>query len=939
MGLFSSKKKIVVNTTVQPIFDSMSLPNSVRTGMMEYMLEESKMVPAIGDNFQTGIGVKAMTGYTWAKRTNYHYGLPTSAVIAQDQAKPKVESLLKALFGSETLMTHYDMGPMNSAHYAWQASVMTQGYNITTNEMTTLSASKDTPVYLADILCRYTEDTFNFLSNTGNLADLTPFGVLANRGPRPSKPLGDPSAQATPYTVEDTPTQTSNTAQVVFEYMGTSGAVKSLLHFDGEEPGPLLLDDGGITWSGGIGVIPESDVFKFGTSSAGITPPGVLTSQANAAFNLTGDFTVDCWIRLDVVQDQGVWMIGNPVSNSNRIQLFINQDGSLNFIGQAAGSTVRWDTSSAPGVFPWNEQVHVAVSRYGDWVVIHVNGNAVARSRVTGTVTTNQIMNLGVARKNGVSVSLHGYVDEFRVTHGSRWISNFDVPTSTGTISETPILQGHLDITISPGNEDVDFHQARAIKPDGVPTYFSYQHGSGTYPDIDGTFDFDVSESGRYLPWIYFRYDFQSLATTANENTKAYKDSAKWCKFLGMDYQSMADAIYEDPGLDDVIQAMVINGVRANGSSPAEREYLFKYFDFLWSAAQEFGTSVRKAQVIKDRRFTMTFKFDEISKTTHTGSIAAKGKYAAPNISGSTAIYRHQVTDTTYTQITISGMNLRYQILGQYGHVATPGSKEMMVPMDRAVLKEICIRRREDLIARSMHIMTNTYVEIETKWYQSGWFKIVLIIIAIVITIISFGGLGGIAASLVAFAAGTVAAMAIALATMLIKMVLVQVAVKLFIDVAGLQNSVIAAVLMIVASQFVPAGANQAMITEALLAAGNNMVKQAGTGYGKELESIQEEMKGFSADSKDQWEVLQDKRAEEFGWSDGVKADYLTLAPKLLFGESPDSFFTRTSHITNPGPYMIVSLHDFVDQKMRLPEFTDTLGDGLSLEAPLPATV
>lgn len=927
MGLFSSKKKIVVNTTVQPIVEEGSLPNSVRTGIVTYLLEDRRMVPSVIDEFQNNIGVKATLGYGWAKRTGYHYGLPTSSVIAQDQARPKVEALLKDLYGAATSLTHYTMGPLNSAFYAWQTSVMGQGYNLATNEMATLSTAKGTPVYLADILTRYTKETIDFLSTNEALDDLAPLGTLANAGPRPSQPTGNPAATATPYSVDTNQAVTSNTAQVVYEYQGTAGMVKSLLHMEGTQLGTSFTDDAGITWSAPSGVVTQTDVFKFGSSSAWFTPPGVLSSAANTAFNLTADFTVDCHVRLTTAAAHGVWMIGTSTADTQRIQVSVAADMSVRFQAQAGSSSLVWDIASAPNALVLNQMAHIAATRYGNWVVLHVNGQEVARGKTTGTPTTNQIMRLGVARVDGAPANLQGYIDEFRVTHASRWIGPFTAPAAAGTLTEAPIIQGHLDVTIPANSEDLDFHQARAIKPDGTPTYFSYQHGSGTYPLIDGEFEYEVSASGSYLPWIYYRWNFQNLATDANKNTKAYKDSVKWSKFLGMDYRMMADAICADDKVDDVIQSMMITGIRAGASSLSEREYLFRYFDFLYTHAEALGGTGRKAQVIKDKNFTMTFTFAGISKTTVAGTLTTPGKYLAPVISGSTVTYRKQISATHYSQITVSGMSLRYKIQGKYGYVAGPSDKALLVPLDIMVMKTISLRRREDLIARSLHIMTNTYQEIETKWYQNSWFKWVLIIAAIVISIISFGGLSPIAATIVTLVTAGITAVIIALVVAVVKMLLIQLAVKVFIDVAGLEDSLIAAMLMIVASQFVPPGANQAMVSEALLAVGNNMVQQVGTGYGKELEAIQKEMQQFSADSKVKWEELQDKRAEEFGWSDGIKKDYLTLAPKIIFGEKPDTFFSRTVHILNPGPYLIVSNHDYVDQTIRLPVFTETLGD------------
>ena len=927
MGLFSSKKKIVVNTTVQPIMDEGNLPNSVRTGVLTYMLEDWKMVPSVINEFQNNIGIKSSLGYGWAKRAGYHYGLPTSSVFAQDQARTKVEDLLKALYGATTSMTHYTMGPLNSAFYAWQTSVMGQGYNPTTNEMTTLSSAKGTPVYLADILTRYTQDTVNFLSDIESLDDLAPLGTLANAGPRPSQPSGNPAAKATPYSVDTAAGAFTNTAQVVYEYLGTPSMVKSLLHMEGAPLSASFTDDTGIVWSAPHDVLNQTDVFKFGSSSAWFTPPGVLFSQANDAFKLTADFTVDCHVRLSTAAAHGIWMVGTSTVDTQRIQVSVGADMSVSFQAQASSSSLVWDITSAPNAVALNQMTHIAATRYGNWVVLHVNGKEVARGKTVGTPTTSRIMRLGVARVAGSPVNLEGYIDEFRVTHASRWIGPFTAPTAAATLAEVPIIQGHLDVTIPPSTEDLDFHQARAIKPDGVPTYFSYQHGSGTYPSIDGEFEYEVSASGSYLPWIYYRWNFQNLATDSKMGTQAYKDSAKWSKFLGMNYRTMADAVCADDKVEDVIQSMMITGIQAGAKSLSEREYLYRYFDFLHTNAEALGGTGRKSQMIKDKKFSMIFTFNGISKTTEVGVLTAPGKYMAPVVSGSTVTYRKQISATHYSQITVSGMFLRYNIAGKYGHVAGPSSKEMLVPLDIMVMKTVNLRRREDLIARSLHIMTNTYEEIKTKWYQSSWFKWVLIVVGIVITILSFGGLGPAVAALIAWITAGVTAIIISTLVAVVKMLLVQMAVKIFIDVAGLENSLIAAMVLVVASQFLPPGANQASMSQAMLAMGNNMVQQVGTGYGKELESIQKELQQFSANSKVKWEELQDRRAEEFGWSDGIKKDYLTLAPKIIFGEKPDFFFTRTVHTINTGPYLFVANHDYVEQALRLPEFIDTLGD------------
>lgn len=477
--------------------------------------------------------------------------------------------------------------------------------------------------------------------------------------------------------------------------------------------------------------------------------------------------------------------------------------------------------------------------------------------------------------------------------------------------------------------EDKDIHQARIVKGDGSVVYFAYEHGSGTYPSIDAQFEYDYADSGTYLPWVYFRYDFQNLATSALQDSEAYRDSHHYCRYIGMDYQSMADGIYADTDLSDVIQSMLIFGIRADATSVVESEYLFRYFAMLHTAIGEtsFGDSGTYAQLIQDKFFQMTFNFRSISRTQEIGNKAAPGKYGLPEVNGTTVNYFHQIDATSYEKISIDFPSMRYRIQGKYGHSASLGQAELLVPLDRAVFKEMGLVKREELLARGLHFMCNTYQEIKTKWYQSSFFKILLIVAAVVITVVSFGGLSAVSAALVAFAAASTAVILTTLAIAVIKMLVIQLAVKVFIDVAGLENSLFAAMLMVAASFFVPTTmAYSTQIAQGMLAAGNNMIQQVGTGYGKELESIQKELAQFSADAQKQWEQLEEQRFKEFGLDSSLDAlDFVTQQPAVVFGESSEAFFQRTVHSSNPGVHVITSTHDYVAQALTLPSQIDSM--------------
>lgn len=491
-------------------------------------------------------------------------------------------------------------------------------------------------------------------------------------------------------------------------------------------------------------------------------------------------------------------------------------------------------------------------------------------------------------------------------------------------------------LNINTTTEDDDYHQARVVKADGSIVYFTYLHGSGTYPAVDAALKYDFSESGTFLPWIYFRFNYSNLALPNLRQTEPYKDSHHLCRYFGLDYQTMADGIYEDSDLSNVIQSMLIFGIRADASSLSEREYLFRYFDMLYAQKVATGSSSGiYSQLIQDRQFKMSFTFSNLTKTSLSGVVAEVGKYATPQVNGSYSVtYRKQVTDSTYEEIRVTSPRMRYHILGKYGFSASLGNPALLIPLDRAVFKEIALVRREDLLARGLHFVMNTYVETETKWYQSGWFKWVLVIIMIVITILTYGGASAAWGAFAGYVAATVAAGALAvlyaLAMMALKAILLRLLVKTFIDVAGLENTVFAAALMVVAACFVPAG-TQLMsvdVAQTMVSASSNMLEQVSTGYGNELAKIQSELAQFNVSASQQWEKLQELRAQEFGLhtSPTKMLDHV-LAPPLITGESPESFFNRTVHLNSPAVYLLDASHNYVNQQVTLPPAIKMLRD------------
>lgn len=133
-------------------------------------------------------------------------------------------------------------------------------------------------------------------------------------------------------------------------------------------------------------------------------------------------------------------------------------------------------------------------------------------------------------------------------------------------------------ITVSEFDEAAEFFHAKYVANNQVK-YWMYQRGLGTYPTLDSVYVNGPEVSGEYFPFTYFRYNKQSVIQ--DKTTQAYKTSKKLVKYLGMDYDMIAETIDENPDIADVEQAMMVFAVPATSTNEIECRYLFDYFNTL----------------------------------------------------------------------------------------------------------------------------------------------------------------------------------------------------------------------------------------------------------------------------------------------------------------------------------------------------------------------
>lgn len=525
--------------------------------------------------------------------------------------------------------------------------------------------------------------------------------------------------------------------------------------------------------------------------------------------------------------------------------------------------------------------------------------------------------------------------------------------TSGWVIPTTPVA---LTIDLDGYDDDADYFHAK-YTVGGVTKYWMYKAGLGTYPSLDTFYDGDPLIVGEFFPFAHFRYGKVSTAT--NTTTDEYKTSKKLVKYLGLDFDEVADAIDENPDIGDVEQAMLILAVPATTSVEVEQRYLFEFFKKLFLTAPETYTSnamrilkslgepVSTSMIIQDKRFKFSLNNSGIIRQVVNGTLGPVGShhsattttnvpYTAMVFSGGdggsgtyeetigtraikTFSYRKQITNFAYEEVQVLDLNMKYHMDSVY-HVVGDGEQNLLlVPLDSIITRTYSLPDREQLYARGMQFVFTSRVVTKVKWYQQAWFGSFLKILGFVIAIFTGG------ASLTAFfsqmAAGGIAA-ATAILTALLEYVITSAIVKLFVEAVGGDAALIFAMVFAVA-------------------AGVDAIRSGsvpGAPWAKDLLKLASSLtKGVENLVKDNFLDLQKEAAAFFDFMKEANEDLQAaqkllegnnrLDPLVLWGESPTDYFKRTVHSGNIGVLSLSAVSNYVSTSLKLPELHQTLGE------------
>lgn len=212
-----------------------------------------------------------------------------------------------------------------------------------------------------------------------------------------------------------------------------------MLHFDGSDGSTTFTDASSNARSVtavGNAQIDTADS-KFGGAAGLFDGSGDYLQIANHSdWDLTGDFTIDCWIRTDsMAATTGIAGHGGYGSGAGGWDIrLINQTIQFNAYGSDGG--VLDDLMTGNVITSTSSWFHLAIVRSGSTVTIYVNGTSAATDASFATIlASTNTLEIGALRHTSAggnpTFGFDGWIDEFRLSKGiARWTGNFTPPSA-----------------------------------------------------------------------------------------------------------------------------------------------------------------------------------------------------------------------------------------------------------------------------------------------------------------------------------------------------------------------------------------------------------------------------------------------------------------------------------------------------------------------------
>ena len=526
--------------------------------------------------------------------------------------------------------------------------------------------------------------------------------------------------------------------------------------------------------------------------------------------------------------------------------------------------------------------------------------------------------------------------------------------------------------TVEDNLMNADYYQANYSYTEGGISkvgVFTYLYGMGLDSRLDNLFQV-ADKFGSYIPRMYARMNGRKSNNDSQIDTPEYKSMVGLARQLGFNWSNWVDEIHKSVGsVGDVVQIFMTYSLPANTKDKLIQEYMYEYFFGLYGRIPDkfatssfknlkdemisYGSKQGQSIEIKDKAYTSQLSFSSIGYMDKAGSIGKVGSVDSGIFTDEVRVgrpvtgifykpiskvtchwYRKQLTATTYREVRVYGLMTTEQVRGGYSTTAAGDSENLLIPLDLAVEHQFNNRKKEELYTKSMYIVLNTLKVVKQKWYQTGVFKAIMFIVAVVVSYL-FPPAGVALQGWMAVAYAVVQSVVIGL--------VIQVAVKLLVSL-GVNVGVVAGVVAIVALMYggftalTKTTGMAGITTVQLMQVSSQAFSMSNQGYALQTQNAIKDFMSTIAEMTDEQKDIE-RLAKDFAMGNHgpLLIHESPIQVGIRIGESPDDYYDRSIRITNLASAVYLYTETNVDMNLALPTHTQILNqmqenlDGLSL--------
>lgn len=496
----------------------------------------------------------------------------------------------------------------------------------------------------------------------------------------------------------------------------------------------------------------------------------------------------------------------------------------------------------------------------------------------------------------------------------------------------------------------------KAGLPTGDAKFFTYLVSSEAYPEITPTNT--KAQEAPYYPVVPIRYKNTSLS-----NMDGYSTAKKLLKKIGVNVDDVLEGVENNPDIKEIDYAFIILGFNMDTTSSYAVEYMHNYFSFLadnsiydkaaytaWRVKFTSGVVNNPPPinrlVVSDVMYKSEITYKYITKKVVSGVIGTTGtvdkeiilrereRYSVENKGGysftsafysenSSLFLRKQITDSSYEEIEVRGL-MHTNIVNNKGRIESTlkevvqdkDNNNFIVPLNSYIFDHtLSVTKRINLMYDCIQIIINSYKKTKLKWYQTGFFQFVTLIITIALTIYGLPELG------VTLQTATATEIAVMFAAQLAITVAVQLAVRVAIKALGI-NGALATILIVVAAvatyRFVGgSGMKNLPWAKEMMSAVNTLPSAYNREVSAMTKDIMEDMAAFQQSAQTQLDEIH-KKLEEITKQSNLDPLGIFALMDYYPNESIDDYYYRHCHMGNPGVLTLDAITDYVDNMLNI---------------------